>query len=125
MDPDAEKEENKNVAGNTAEESSNLEESQVALESQDDPQPQEGDEEEFPPDLAGEEEEEAMEVVGEGPDGKGENADDRKVICSELAATRIHKMISVSLIPQLHRVITQRVCFWCFLLLFFFTFRIC
>lgn len=61
----------------------------------------EKDGEEFPlENVAGEE---VMEVEDEN-----ESNDNGKVICSEVAATRIHKMVSLSLIPQLHRVITQR-----------------
>ncbi|RUS70515.1 hypothetical protein EGW08_021727, partial [Elysia chlorotica] len=104
-------EEEKKTPESTTGENSNLEESQVALESQDGPQQEEEEEEveEFPPEgLAGEDGEEAMEVEGEGLDGKTEDSNNKMVICTEVAATRIHKMISVTLIPQLHRVITQR-----------------
>ncbi|GFN80708.1 small subunit processome component 20 homolog, partial [Plakobranchus ocellatus] len=70
------------------------------------------EEDEFPSaDLVGDEEqgtEEVMEIVGEETNDKTEGVGKRKVICSAPAATRIHKTISVSLIPQLHKVITQR-----------------
>ena len=93
----------------TAGETNNTEEAQNSEEKVDDEAAQEGGENEFPPDeLAAEEGEEMMEMDVERVEEKGEDTNG-KVVCTELAATRIHRMISMSLIPQLHKVITQRV----------------
>lgn len=34
---------------------------------------------------------------------------DGNILCSTQAATRIHKTIVISLLPQLHKIITQKV----------------
>ena len=43
---------------------------------------------------------------------------DRKDLCPPGLATRIHRMVLQSLIPQLHKTLTEKVQWWCWLLLY-------